>query len=68
MREITQEALDHIPDPVAALAREKWIAEGRALSAIRSNTSPGITQLDFSIDIQSDLYILVVRNRYISAV
>jgi len=30
MREITQEVLDHIPDPIAKLVWEKWIAEGTA--------------------------------------
>jgi len=36
MREITQEVLDHIPDPIAKLVWEKWIAEGTAVS-----TKPG---------------------------
>jgi len=30
MREITQEVLDHIPDPIAKLVWEKWIFEGKA--------------------------------------
>ena len=30
MKEITQETLDHIPDPIAKLVWEKWIAEGTA--------------------------------------
>ena len=30
MKEIRQEALDHIPDPIARLVWEKWIAEGKA--------------------------------------
>jgi hypothetical protein len=30
MREISQEILDHLPDPIARLVWEKWIAEGTA--------------------------------------
>lgn len=30
MEEITQEVLDHIPDPIAKIVWEKWIAEGKA--------------------------------------
>ncbi|MBP7145691.1 MULTISPECIES: hypothetical protein [unclassified Methanoculleus] len=30
MKEITQEVLDHIPDPIAKLVWEKWIADGKA--------------------------------------
>lgn len=30
MKEISQETLDHIPDPIARLVWEKWIAEGKA--------------------------------------
>ena len=30
MREITQEVLDHIPDPIAKLVWEKWIADGKS--------------------------------------
>jgi len=30
MKEISQETLDHIPDPIAKLVWEKWIAEGKA--------------------------------------
>lgn len=30
MHEITQETLDHLPDPIAKLVWEKWIAEGKA--------------------------------------
>jgi hypothetical protein len=30
MREILQEVLDHIPDPIAKLVWEEWIAEGKA--------------------------------------
>ncbi len=30
MEEITQEVLDHIPDPIAKLVWEKWIADGKA--------------------------------------
>jgi len=30
MKEISQEVLDHIPDPIAKLVWEKWIAEGTA--------------------------------------
>lgn len=30
MREISQEVLDHIPDPIAKLVWEKWIQDGKA--------------------------------------
>jgi len=30
MKEIEQEVLNHIPDPLAKLVWEKWIAEGKA--------------------------------------
>lgn len=30
MREISQEVLDHIPNPLAKLVWEKWIADGTA--------------------------------------
>ncbi len=30
MKEISQETLDHIPDPIAKLVWEKWIAEGKS--------------------------------------
>lgn len=30
MKEIHQEVLDHMPDPIAKLVWEKWIAEGKA--------------------------------------
>ena len=30
MREIEQEVLNHIPDPISKLVWEKWIAEGKA--------------------------------------
>jgi hypothetical protein len=30
MEEISQETLDHIPDPIVKLVWEKWIAEGKA--------------------------------------
>lgn len=29
MHEITQETLDHLPDPIVKLVWEKWIAEGK---------------------------------------
>lgn len=30
MHEISQEILEHLPDPIAWLVWEKWIAEGKA--------------------------------------
>lgn len=30
MKEISQEILEHLPDPIARLVWEKWIAEGTA--------------------------------------
>ncbi|MBP2145463.1 hypothetical protein J2129_000917 [Methanofollis sp. W23] len=30
MREISQETLDHMPDPIAKMIWEKWIEDGKA--------------------------------------